>query len=49
VENFAQIGRLSVAHSLHAFVEREALPGTGISVRHSGAYLPKAELPLFSS
>jgi hypothetical protein len=29
--NFAQIGRLSVAHSLHAFVERKALPGTGTS------------------
>ena len=29
--NFAQTGRLSVAQPLHAFVEREALPGTGIS------------------
>jgi malate synthase len=30
--NFVQTGRLSVAQPLHAFVEREALPGTGISV-----------------
>jgi malate synthase len=30
--NFVQTGRLSVAKPLHAFVEREALPGTGISV-----------------
>ena len=29
--NFVQTGRLSVAQPLHAFVEREALPGTGIS------------------
>jgi malate synthase len=29
--NFIQAGRLSVAQPLHAFVEREALPGTGIS------------------
>jgi malate synthase len=29
--NFGQTGRLSVAQPLHAFVEREALPGTGIS------------------
>jgi len=29
--NFAQTDRLSVAQSLHAFIEREALPGTGIS------------------
>ena len=29
--NFVQTGRLSVARPLHAFVEREALPGTGIS------------------
>jgi malate synthase len=29
--NFVQTGRLSVAQVLHAFVEREALPGTGIS------------------
>jgi malate synthase len=28
--NFVQTGRLSVAKPLHAFVEREALPGTGI-------------------
>src|SRR2546430_9226318 len=28
---FAQTGRLSVAQPLHAFVEREALLGTGIS------------------
>ncbi|MFZ2080240.1 MAG: malate synthase G, partial [Xanthobacteraceae bacterium] len=28
---FVQTGRLSVAQPLHAFVEREALPGTGIS------------------
>jgi malate synthase len=29
--NFVQTGRLSVAQVLHAFVECEALPGTGIS------------------
>jgi len=29
--NFAQTDRLSVAQPLHAFIEREALPGTGIS------------------
>jgi malate synthase len=29
--NFVQTGRLSVAQPLHAFVEREALPGTGVS------------------
>ena len=29
--NFVQTGRLSIAQPLHAFVEREALPGTGIS------------------
>ena len=29
--NFVQTGRLSVAQPLHAFVEHEALPGTGIS------------------
>ncbi len=29
--NFAQTGGLSVAQPLHAFIEREALPGTGIS------------------
>ncbi|HJU11984.1 MAG TPA: hypothetical protein VJ728_13960 [Candidatus Binataceae bacterium] len=29
--NFVETGRLSVAQSLHAFVEREALLGTGIS------------------
>ncbi len=29
--NFAQIGGLSVAKSLQAFIEDEALPGTGIS------------------
>ena len=29
--NFIQTGRLSVAQPLHAFVEREALPGTAIS------------------
>ena len=29
--NFAQTDRLSVAQSLHAFIEREALPGAGIS------------------
>jgi malate synthase len=29
--NFAQIGGLSVAQSLQAFIEDEALPGTGIS------------------
>jgi malate synthase len=29
--NFVQTGRLSVAQPLHAFVEREALRGTGIS------------------
>jgi malate synthase len=29
--NFVQTGRLSVAQPLHAFVEREALPVTGIS------------------
>src|SRR6516162_2311100 len=29
--NFAQTDRLSVAQSLYAFIEREALPGTGIS------------------
>ena len=29
--NFVQTGRLSVAQPLHAFVEREALPGPGIS------------------
>ncbi|MFZ0235967.1 MAG: hypothetical protein WAL37_01130, partial [Xanthobacteraceae bacterium] len=29
--NFVQTGRLSVARPLHAFVEREALPGTGVS------------------
>ena len=29
--NFVQTGRLSVAQPLHAFVGREALPGTGIS------------------
>jgi malate synthase len=29
--NFVQTGRLSVAQPLHAFIEREALPGTGIS------------------
>ena len=29
--NFVQTGRLSVAQPLHAFVECEALPGTGIS------------------
>jgi malate synthase len=29
--NFVQTGRLSVAQPLHAFIEHEALPGTGIS------------------
>ena len=29
--NFVQTGRLRVAQPLHAFIEREALPGTGIS------------------
>jgi malate synthase len=29
--NIVETGRLSVAQPLHAFVEREALPGTGIS------------------
>src|SRR5215469_12390766 len=29
--NFVQTGRLSVAQVLHAFIECEALPGTGIS------------------
>src|SRR5215469_14414015 len=29
--NFVQTGRLSIAQVLHAFVECEALPGTGIS------------------
>jgi malate synthase len=29
--NFIQAGGLSVAQPLHAFIEREALPGTGIS------------------
>jgi malate synthase len=29
--DFAQTGRLSVAQPLHAFIEQEALPGTGIS------------------
>ena len=29
--NFVKTGRLSVAQVLHAFLEREALPGTGIS------------------
>ena len=29
--NFAQIGGLSVAKSLQAFIEDEALPGTGIA------------------
>jgi malate synthase len=29
--NFVQSGRLSVAQPLHAFIEREALPGAGIS------------------
>jgi hypothetical protein len=44
--NFVQTGRLSVAQPLHAFVEREALPGTGILSVSVDRVLKKGEIKL---